>query len=201
MSGKGKTWEGATIPGPGSRNVSGPVSEASEVAEMPDRRNGPAPIVSGAYKGASSPVLDKKEARLITGLLRRLDPVEAARNAGYGEPEISVYEVLGRPHVQEALKARALRHVFGRLLPTALRAHDELLSDPSTPASARMQAIKSVYDLANLTSETEAQTSRKNSRPLSDMSADELRDLIEGGRKALSEIEVRAIDITPDDAT
>lgn len=149
--------------------------------------------------------ISQKEARFVSAMVRaiatadgKVDPVDAARLAKYAEPEVSAYDLLGRPAVQAALSARAVRHIFGRLLPAALVAHEEIIIDKSASPSARIQAIRAVYELSGIDGQTIHETTSNSGKSIAEMSRDELSDLVDKSREALHVLEGRAVDITPE---
>lgn len=154
-------------------------------------------INSRADHEAGIKKLSKEEARFVVGVIRRMDPIEVCRTLGYAEPDLTAYEFLGRAHVQEALRARAMRHVFGALLPSALLAHQEILDDRAAPPSARMQAVRAVYDLVSLSGDMNAEHEQRNNVPISEMSAQELQSKVDRLRNDLAQLDNSLVDITP----
>lgn len=190
-----------------------------EQAARPERRNGPRPkaprksignLKSGTeimargsgtgqqVKSQGADELDKRESLFIAAMLKWKTPEEAAALAGYPQPDVAAYDLLGRPHVKKHLSMRAVRQVFGKLLPTALQAHWEILQDPSAPASARMTAIKETYNLAGLHEEAVDTVSSANVKTIAEMSTEDLQEMIEKAERALGELGARATDVTPD---
>lgn len=113
---------------------------------------------------------------------------------------IAAYTLLGRQRVREALKIRALRHVYGGLLPKALKAHEQILDDDTATASARIAAVKLVYEMSGMSVEAADKDTAEAGKPVSEMTAEELQARLEAGREALGVLEYRAIDVTPGEA-
>lgn len=165
---------------------------------VPDiAKHKPRQTIPAIEAGSNPSPLTREESRFVLGVIRKLDPVEVARTIGYDAPEVMAYHLLGRPHVQAALKARAMRHVFGALLPSALKAHDDILNDASAPPAARMQAVRAVYDLIRLENESGLDTDSVDRRPISERTAAELEELVTAARNKLDKLDRELVDITP----
>lgn len=139
--------------------------------------------------------LTKEESRFVVGVIRKMDPIEVCRSLGFKDPELTAFDILGRPHVQAALSARAMRHVMGSLLPSALLAHQEVLDDKTAPPAARMAAVRAVYELTHLADQSVIDATPADNRPLSEYSPSELRDLINRGNKALEQLDAQMVTI------
>ena len=72
--------------------------------------------------------------------------VEASRRAGYSPTSGAATKALARPDVNAEVARVYTERLFNVLLPLAVETHEEILRDPKTPAGARVQAVKLVYD-------------------------------------------------------
>lgn len=75
-----------------------------------------------------------------------LDGVQAARKAGFSPSSGAAYKALQKPEVHAEIARVQNARLFEEILPLAVAAHIKLLSDPATPAGARVQAVKLAYD-------------------------------------------------------
>lgn len=145
-----------------------------------------------------APDLTIGEHRFASAVARGIDPVDAAQSAGYGgDPALVAYTLLGRSRVREALKIRALRHVYGSLLPKALRAHEQILDDMAATPSARIAAVRLVYDMSGMSGEAADKDTAESGKPVSEWTSDELTEALERAQSALGVLEYRALDVTP----
>jgi hypothetical protein len=103
---------------------------------------------------------------------------KAAIAAGYSAESAPqrAHELRNKPHVQEAIQ-KEMRRAFTDLAAIALDQARMLLLDPKTPASARVDLIKSVCDRAGLVA-PKGDAERLNvDRPLHQLSLAELEAL------------------------
>ena len=98
--------------------------------------------------------------------------------AGYGSATAS-YLALQRPAVQHEIKRLQTEKLFAEGLPLAVNVHLAILADDRTPAGARVQAIKLMYD------RTLGDADATQGKQAHEMSPDELA-------KAISEAKLRA---------
>lgn len=96
--------------------------------------------------------MPQKEARLTprqSMFARRLAQgqavSEASKLAGYGDHTGGV-RAAQTPHVQAEIARIQTERLFNEVLPLAVQAHIDLLTNPATPAGARVQAVKLAYD-------------------------------------------------------
>jgi hypothetical protein len=83
------------------------------------------------------------------------------------------------PHVQAEIARIQTERLFNEVLPLAIQVHSDVLTNPATPAGARVQAVKLAYDR---TLGGDAASSEKQPH---EMSAEELA-------KAIAEAKLRA---------
>jgi hypothetical protein len=120
------------------------------------------------------------------------DPPSAAWRAGFKHPMSVGYQMLAKPAVKAEIFRQAEEKLFTDMLPLALAAHKQLLTDKAVPASARVQAVKLTYDRTLGTHEA-----ADVDKDLAEMSADELRKALERVTSELDQRPGKARDITP----
>lgn len=70
---------------------------------------------------------------------------EAAAKAGFAGRQ-GGSEALAKPHVQAEIARIQTERLFNEVLPLAVQVHIDLLTSPTTPAGAKVQAVKLAYD-------------------------------------------------------
>lgn len=90
-----------------------------------------------------------------------------------------VDKALARPAVQAEIARTQTERLFNEVLPLAVQVHLDVLSDPRTPAGARVQAVKLAYE------RTLGGESSDKAKDPHEMAPDELA-------KALNEAKLRA---------
>lgn len=100
---------------------------------------------------------------------------EAAIRAGFSKTSAAQrsYELRQKPHVQEAIN-RELRRSFTELAAIAVDQARMMLVDSKTPASARVDLIKSVCDRAGLAALRDGAEGLSADKPLHQLSLAEL---------------------------
>lgn len=122
--------------------------------------------------------LTPKQRAFVAILVRSgSNPTAAAREAGYSEPKVSSYDLLRLPHVAAAVRLERERYISGELANVATGTLHAILTDKAAPASARVQAARTVLEMSGEIGRHK--TSAEEDRPLSEMSADELAKLID----------------------
>ena len=91
--------------------------------------------------------LTQQEQRFVQAMADTGDPAYALKKAGY-KGERNASQVLRRPAVQQAIVETQAARLVHEILPLATQAHVNLLSNPKTPASAQVAAVKLAYDRA-----------------------------------------------------
>lgn len=89
-----------------------------------------------------------KERAFLKYLGETGNAVESARRAGYAAPDVSACNNMQRESLRGDIVAAQLSRISNELLPLAVDVHKALLTDPRTPAAARVQAVKLAYDRA-----------------------------------------------------
>ena len=114
----------------------------------------------------------------VTELTRNgLTPTSAARKAGYAKPESAGYDVSRLPHVAAAIRLERERYVSGELANVATGTLKAIMLDAKAPAAARVSAARAVLEMSRDLGKAKADPDAD--RPLSEMSADELAQLID----------------------
>ena len=70
---------------------------------------------------------------------------EASKLSGYSNHVGGVLAIQA-PHVQAEIARIQTERLFNEVLPLAVQTHIDLLTNPATPAGARVQAVKLAYD-------------------------------------------------------
>lgn len=139
-----------------------------------------------------SGLITPKERAYIDGVVSHGDIHEAARQAGYRDVPSAVCRLQRSPEVQREIVARQQDRLVSEALPLAIDTLIAVLRSPSTPAGARVQAVKLTLDKAGI-----GQPDAVEGKDPCEMSGRELDQAIS---KLRAEIEARSrktIDVTP----
>jgi hypothetical protein len=104
-------------------------------------------------------------------------PTQAARDAGYSDAKTSAYDLLRLPHVTAAVRLERQRYITGELANIATGTLHSILLDTEAPASARVQAARTVLEMSGDIGKSKRDDDED--RPLSELSADELTRMID----------------------
>lgn len=122
--------------------------------------------------------LTPKQRSFVTLLVRNgTTPTQAARQAGYATPGVSSYDLMRLPHVQAAIRLERGRYISGELANIATGTLHDILLDKEAPASARVQAARTVLEMSGDIGK--AKRTDDDDRPLSEMTAEELARMID----------------------
>lgn len=143
--------------------------------------------------------LTLKQRAFVTILVRQgCNPTQAARLAGYVEPKVASYDLLRTPHIQEAVRQERARYISGDLANIATGTLRAIMTDENAPASARVAAARTALELAGELGSSKREVD--DDRPLNEMSADQLAQLIDKWqveRSALvTSVEANEIEVT-----
>lgn len=119
-------------------------------------------------KALESRTLTDQQAAFVRAYCRAGgDGTKAAIEAGYSRESAASrsYELRQKPHVQAAIQAE-LRKSFTDLATIALDQAKQMLLDPKTPASARVDLIKTTLDRAGLGAPKIGEGEGNEDRPL-----------------------------------
>ena len=135
---------------------------------------------------------------VITLVRQGCTPTQAARQAGYSDAKTSAYDLLKKEHIQAAVRIERGRYVSSDLANVATSTLRTIMLDDQAPASARVQAARTVLELSRDIGRA-ADKGGESDRELSEMSASELAGLIDrwqGERAALAtEIDPAEVEI------
>ena len=129
-------------------------------------------------KGLQGADLTPKQRTFVVTLVRQgCTPTQAARTAGYADGKVSAYDLLRSPHIQAAIRFERSRYIMGDLANVATSTLRDVMDDKLAPASARVQAARTVLEMAGELGR--GKSDADEDRPLSELSADELTRLID----------------------
>jgi phage terminase small subunit len=120
---------------------------------------------------------------------------KAAASAGYSQQSARqiASQLLNKPHIQEAIRREQRKRLYG-LGSKAMSVIESILDDEAAPAGVRLDAAKTVLDRCGLTAETAKTEQLQNSKPLEEMTADELQAFIQEGIKQLKEQQAATVE-------
>lgn len=111
---------------------------------------------------------------------------KASVSAGYYAPHTDGWRVMQRPAVRAAIRVEQERVVSCELASAAMSTLGGILRDTEAPASARVQASRTVLEAAGwFVRQKDASSDQK---PLNEMSIEELRGLIDTTKAAMDAI-------------
>lgn len=131
---------------------------------------------------------------------RGLSQTEAARTAGYTHPDRQGYTLMQIPHIASAIRVERERVIQGDLGSLGLVRLKKLLQDDDTPAHVAFQAARWVLEAGGQGSVNKKEREATvNDKPLSELTVQELDELIAKGKEMAKNMEY--IDINaPNDA-
>jgi phage terminase small subunit len=122
--------------------------------------------------------LTPKQRLFVDALVRHgCTATKAAQMAGYSVARQAAYDLQHLPHVAAAIRLERQRYISGELANVATGTLREILIDKEAPASARVQAARTVLEMSGDIGK--AKRTDDDDRPLSEMTADELARLID----------------------
>ena len=122
--------------------------------------------------------LTPKQRSFVTRVVRIGGNVtEAARQAGYSDPGTAAYDLTRLPHIQAAIRLERGKYISGELANIATGTLHSILIDKEAPASARVQAARTVLEMSGDIGK--AKRTDDDDRPLSEMTAEELARMID----------------------
>lgn len=123
------------------------------------------------------PTLTDRQAAFVHHLVTTgCTQTEAARVAGYSEPKQEAYRLTRLAHVRAAIHEERERVIMCYLPNVALQTIKEVMLDKSYPASARVSAARTAFEVAGMFDKTGRDTA--TGKTLQEMSAEELSDTI-----------------------
>jgi len=146
---------------------------------------------------ASAPAIDRaltqKQALFVESFATGgVTQTEAARRAGYTAPTVDAVRLVRVPHVQKAIKEMRARAIETE---GATLAYNTLVDcmKPGNPGSVRVAAAKLMWQAAGILEKHGA----AGDKPLQEMSADELRAVIDACDGAMAKVADSARPIKP----
>lgn len=97
-------------------------------------------------KTGTGVVLGEQLAVFVDAVARATPPTDAARLAGYADPETTALDLLRLPEVRKALSDTVEGRLLSEAAPLALRTTLDILNDKSAPASIRGKMAIAVLD-------------------------------------------------------
>jgi phage terminase small subunit len=132
--------------------------------------------------------LTPRQREFVYYLVHQADsPTVAARKAGYAQAKMSAYTMTRLPHIQIAIRQERSRYFEADLANVAAGTLRQIMLDDEAPAAARVSAARTVLEVTREIGRR--QDDPADDRPLSEMTPDELADLIEqwkGERAAMA---------------
>ncbi len=115
----------------------------------------------------------------------------AARDAGYSEVSAGkyAYQLLEKPHVQDAIHREQRRVLSGPLASMALRVLKGFLDDENAPYGVRADAAKAVLDRGGLGPVKAEPDKADESSDLEDLSIAQLEQLVKRNREILDRLD------------
>ena len=128
------------------------------------------------------PRLTRKQSIFAQRMAQGQPVSEASKMAGYSNHVGGVLAVQ-TPHVQAEIARIQTERLFNEVLPLAIQVHIDVLTNPATPAGARVQAVKLAYD------RTRAGDATNATKEPHEMTADELARAIDDARLRAAALE------------
>lgn len=141
----------------------------------------------GRFVGTSQ-LTEMQKVFVRASVLNGMCPTDAARVAGYQDPHARSYELVRKPHVQEAMRQLRAAKLSGELANTALDVMRGLMEDEhATPAAVRFQAAKWCLEHAGHGGDAGA-LGFDPDKSLSEYTLTELEAFISKGNQALADL-------------
>ena len=115
---------------------------------------------------------------------------EAARRAGYEGTAIrqNASQLLRKPHVQEAIRREQFLRLNGGLANLALSTLEHVMTDPTAPHGAKVQAAIAVLERSGIHHDVQAKRIEREGTPLNQMSLDPLQIFAAAGAARIEEL-------------
>jgi len=140
------------------------------------------------------PEMTDREDEFVSHFVRLGDANEAAKLAGYAQPDVQGRAIARRPRIAAAIRIETTRRLQ-HMAPVALTVLDKVMQDEKAPAGARVDAAKTILDRAAYVSDPKRPgRSDGTDVPLAERSIQELERLVE---QLEAQRAAQAVDITP----
>lgn len=119
---------------------------------IPHRRShGNVETMTKANTSAASNTLTDQQMEFVRSISQdNVTPTEAARRAGYSQPNTAAWRLMKSPQVAAAVKQAHFLEVDSNLTGVALKTLKAVMEDEKAPASARVAAARAVVDMSGL---------------------------------------------------
>lgn len=128
----------------------------------------------------------ERQQAFIFNYLSGLDQTNAARRAGYSQPEQAGWQQLRRPRVAAYIRAEQARKLATDGVRVGINTLLSIAQDEAAPKAARVQAANSLLDRAGLTARVAEAAQGLHERPLSEMTIHELQAVVAEERERLA---------------
>lgn len=128
---------------------------------------------------------------------------EAARRAGYKQPEQQAWNLLRVPKIAAYIRAEQARKLATDGVRVGINTLLSIAQDEAAPKAARVQAANSLLDRAGLTARVAEAAQGLHERPLSEMTIHELQAVVAEERERLANsqaIEAEVVEVRNDGA-
>lgn len=122
----------------------------------------------------------------ISNYLDGLNQTEAARRAGYSNPEQAGWQQLRKAHIAHFIRTEQARKLATDGVRVGINTLLEIAQDREAPKAARVQAANSLLDRAGLTARVAEAAQGVHDRPLSEMTIHELQAVVSQERERLA---------------
>lgn len=144
--------------------------------------------------------LTEKQAKWVAYVAQGVPKTKAAELAGYTDPTHEPFRLLQLPHVLAALKHESAKLINSELLPLAIGRLKGVLLNPLTADQHVIKASVEVIKASGVHKGAGAE-GEDLGKALSGMGRNELEDLVDRLRTAVSAHEAKTIDAVPDSVT
>lgn len=125
-------------------------------------------------KAVTPTALPPNWAAFVEQVTLGVDAADAARALGYESPRRAAAQLLAHPDVRKALAAAVEARLLSQAAPMALNVVEQILADPSCPASIRGKMAIAVLDRVKI----KADDDKVGAKSLENMSLSELQQTI-----------------------
>lgn len=140
--------------------------------------------------------VNKKQANFAKNLALGLSGSQAAKLAGYSQPDSEATRLLKSSAVRELAHSERVRRFEMELAPKAMRVLDELLM--SDNEEIKLKVAKYVLETVGHSREAGAKlATASGSKPLNEMTPSELREFIGRGQRAIEVLSSQEVQIVP----
>lgn len=123
------------------------------------------------------PEMTDKEDDFVVHFVQLGDAIEAAKLAGYSQPEVQGRAIAKRPRVAAAIRIETTRRMQ-HMAPVALNVLYKAATNDSVPWGARVDAAKTILDRSGYVSNPDLIKRSDDTKPLAEYSVEELEQLV-----------------------